>query len=84
MSKQRFRVWDSQALNDVCKLSMQLKQKLEELAVEQGEPIDELPPSLIPSEKLYVLAVAFVAAYDKLMEYDLVRTGNHKYTKNSH
>lgn len=84
MSNQRFRVWDSQALNDVCKLSLQLTQKIEELATEQGEPIEDLPPSLIPSERLYVLAVAFVAAYDKLVQYDLVRTGNIQKTKNSH
>lgn len=83
MSKQ-FRTWDSAALAEAAKLGLQLKQKIEEICVENGASPSDLPDSLLPTEKLYLLALAYNAAYDKLIEYDLVKTGNLKQTKNTH
>jgi len=45
---------------------------------------EELPNSIIDTDKLYLLSLAYTAAYDKLVEYDLVKTGNIKSTKNTH
>lgn len=84
MSKQQFRTWDSAALAEAAKLGLQLKQKIEEISIANGSHPSELPDSLIPTDKLYLLAMAYNAAYDKLIEYDLVKTGNIKQTKNTH
>jgi len=83
MSKQ-FRTWDSTTLAEAAKLGLQLKQKIEEICVETGTNPADLPDSLIPTDKLYLLALAYNAAYDKLIEYDLVKTGNIKQTNNTH
>lgn len=84
MSKQQFRTWDSTALAEAAKLGLQLKQKIEEICVDTGTDPSDLPDSLMPTDKLYLLALAYTAAYDKLIEYDLVKTGNIKQTKNTH
>lgn len=84
MSKQQFRTWDSAALAEAAKLGLQLNKKIEEICVETGTSPADLPASLIPTDKLYLLAMAYNAAYDKLIEYDLVKTGNIKQTKNTH
>jgi hypothetical protein len=84
MSKQQFRTWDSAALAEAAKLGLQLKQKIEEICIDVGSEPSDLPDSLIPTDKLYLLALAYNAAYDKLIEYDLVKTGNIKQTKNTH
>ena len=83
MSKQ-FRSWDSAALSEAAKLGIQLTHKIEEISTINDLVPSDLPDSLIPTEKLYLLAMAYNAAYEKLIEYDLVKTGNIKQTKNTH
>lgn len=84
MSNQKFRLWDSAALAEAAKLGIQLKQKIEEISIDTGSMPSDLPDSLIPTDKLYMLALAYTAAYDKLIEYDLLKTGNIKHTNNTH
>jgi hypothetical protein len=84
MSKQRFRTWDSAALAEAAKLGLQLSKKIEEISIDNGISPSELPDSLMPTDKLYLLAMAYNAAYEKLIEYDLVKSGNIKQTKNTH
>lgn len=84
MSKQQFRTWDSAALAEAAKLGLQLKHKIEEISIANGTNPSELPDSLIPTDKLHLLATAYCAAYDKLIEYDLLKSGNLKQTKNTH
>jgi hypothetical protein len=84
MSNQKFRTWDSAALAEAAKLSIQLTQKIEEICIDTGVTPSELPDSLIPTDKLYLMSMAYTAAYDKLIEYDLVKSGNIKQTKNTH
>lgn len=83
MSKQ-FRTWDSVALADAAGLGLQIKEKIETICVTNETIPENLPDSLIPTDKLYILAVAYLAAYDKLIEYELVKTGNIKSTKSTH
>jgi hypothetical protein len=83
MSK-KFRIWDSLALSDSAKLSLQLSQKIEEICEANKAAPHELPDSLVPTDKLYMLALAYTAAYEALVEYDLVKTGNIKQTKSTH
>lgn len=83
MSK-KFRVWDSLALADSAKLSLQLSQKIEEICEDNKAAPHELPDSLVPTDKLYMLALAYTAAYEALVEYELVKTGNIKQTKSTH
>lgn len=84
MSNEKFRVWDSVTLSESAKLAIQLKQKIEEICINVDKTPEELPDSVIDTERLYMLSLSFIAAYDKLTEYDLLKTGNIKQTKNTH
>ena len=84
MSNQKFRVWDSATLTESAKLAIQLKQKIEEICVSLDKTPEELPDSVLDTDRLYMLSISFMAAYDKLVEYDLLKTGNIKQTKNTH
>lgn len=72
------------ALADSAKLSLQLSQKIEEICEANKAAPHELPDSLVPTDKLYMMALAYTAAYEALVEYELVKTGNIKQTKNTH
>lgn len=84
MSNGKFRTWDSVTLSESAKLALQLKQKIEEICLSVDKTPEELPDSVIDTERLYMLSLSFIAAYDKLTEYDLLKTGNIKQTKNTH
>lgn len=84
MSNEKFRVWDSVTLSESAKLALQLKQKIEEICLSLGKNPEELPDSVLDTDRLYMLSISFIAAYDKLTEYNLLKTGNIKQTKNTH
>lgn len=84
MSNEKFRVWDSVTLTETAKLALQLKQKIEEICETVNKTPDELPDSVLDTERLYMLSISYMAAYDKLVEYNLLKTGNIKQTKNTH
>ena len=84
MSNLKFRAWDSMALTETAKLISQLKQKIEELCEKNEVNPADLPDSLISTDKMYFICVAYLGAYDKLVEYDLLKTGNIKQTNNIH
>lgn len=84
MSNEKFRVWDSVTLTETAKLAIQLKQKIEEICQTVNKTPDELPDSVLDTERLYMLSISYMAAYDKLVEYNLLKTGNIKQTKNTH
>lgn len=79
--KEGFRIWDSIALNDNIKIALQIKSKLEELSKANKLEIEELPDSLVPSSILYDMMACFTAAYDMLLDKELVMTGNLKSPK---
>lgn len=84
MSNLKFRTWDSLTLSESAKLALQLKQKIEEICEAVNKTPEELPNSVLDTERLYMLSISYIAAYDKLIEYDLLKTGNIKQTKNTH
>jgi hypothetical protein len=71
-----FRIWDSITLEQGVHLALQFRSKIEELCnANQCLPRD-LPDSLISSEQLYVLVLSYEAAYSKLLDAELLKTGN--------
>ena len=45
--------------------------------------MDGVPQSLVPTPLLYDLTVCYEAMYNKLLDYDLIKTGNFKTDKNN-
>ena len=79
----KFNIWDSIALQDSVKLALQLRGKIEQIClVNQCAPKD-LPDSLIPTHQLYLLALSYEATYNKVLELELVKTGNLKSNHNN-
>ena len=80
----KFKAWDSQVLGDAVKISLQIRAKIEEMCITHRISPDGLPNSLIPTDNLYSLVCAYEAAYNALIENDLVKSGNLKTQKNIH
>jgi hypothetical protein len=80
----KFRTWDSEILLDAVKVSLQIRTKIEELCIKTHSMPNGLPNSLIPTENLYTLVCAYEAAYNSLIENDLLKSGNPKTQNNIH
>lgn len=80
----KFKTWDSEVLLDAVKVSLQIRTKIEELCIRTLVTPDSLPNSLIPTDNLYTLVCAYEAAYNALLENDLLKSGNPKTQKNIH
>jgi hypothetical protein len=80
----KFKAWDSEVLSDAVNISLQIRSKIEEMCIATRTPPNELPNSLIPTDNLYSLVCAYEAAYNALLENDLVKSGNLKIDKNIH
>jgi len=80
----KFNTWDSEILADAVKISLQIRAKIEEMCIATRTPPDNLPNSLIPTSNLYSLVCAYEAAYNALLDRDLVNTGNQKTNKKIH
>ena len=80
----KFKTWDSEILADAVKISLQIRTKIEEMCIATRSSPDALPNSLIPTDNLYNLVCAYEAAYNALIENDLLTSGNVKTDKNIH
>ena len=80
----KFNTWDSETLAEAVKISLQIRAKIEEMCITTRTPPDDLPNSLIPTSNLYSLVCAYEAAYNALIEKDLVQSGNQKTNKKIH
>jgi len=80
----KFKTWDSEVLTDAVKISLQIRSKIEEMCISTLTSPDDLPNSLIPTDNLYRLVCAYEAAYNALLENDLVKSGNPTTQKNIH
>lgn len=74
----KFRIWDSAELATNLKTAIQIRAKIQEIALETKVPIPQVPQSLVPTSVLYDLTVCYEALYNKLLELDLLETGNFK------
>ena len=80
----KFKTWDSEILKDAVDISLQIRSKIEEMCITTRTLPDDLPNSLIPTDNLYRLVCAYEAAYNALLENDLVKSGNLTTQKNIH
>jgi hypothetical protein len=80
----KFRIWDSAQIHETVKHGIQLRAKLEQLCIESGKSLDQLPDSLVPSILLYMLVSSNEAMYSKLLDQDLIETLNPKHNVNIH
>lgn len=80
----KFNTWDSTVLADAVKISLQIRAKIEEMCITTRTAPDDLPNSLIPTSNLYNLVCAYEAAYNALLDKDLVQSGNQKTNKQIH
>ena len=79
----KFNIWDSIALQDSVKLALQLRAKIEDICLANQCTTKDLPDSLIPTHQLYMLALSYEATYNKVLELELVKTGNLKSNHNN-
>lgn len=79
----KFRIWDSAELAKNLKTAIQIRAKIQEIAIESKTTIANVPQSLIPTSVLYDLTVCYEALYNKLLELDLLESGNFKTDKNN-
>jgi hypothetical protein len=80
----KFNTWDSEVLTDAIKISIQIRTKIEEMCIRTLTNPDDLPNSLIPTSNLYSLVCAYEAAYNALLDKDLVKSGNPTTNKKIH
>ena len=82
MSKPR--IWEDALVEAAVKHCLQIVENIEHLAnTSQTQPYD-MPPSLVPTDLLYNLAMCFQSLYADALKKDLTETGNIKTTKNIH
>lgn len=82
---EKFRTWDSVVLTEAAGIATQIVAKVEQLCEDNElETPADLPQSLVPSDKLYILAKAYHVAFEQLTRYELLKTGNIKSTKQIH
>lgn len=84
MSK-KLRIWDSKALSDVFVNLQQIQNGIEEITAKVGaQSLADLPNSMIPTENLYEITLCYELLYNKLLEHDLLNTGNKKPSSTLH
>ncbi len=76
----RFRIWDSSLIADNYSTLVQMQYQIETLIAGNKEDIgpEDLPPSMVPTEVLYSVALCYEMMYDMLVKAELVDTGNAK------
>lgn len=84
MSKQ-LKLWENAAVNDAVKHAIQIRETIEQIAVQNDVNIAEIPGSLVPTDLLYNLVSCYEILYDLSLELQLIKTGNlRSTTSNSH
>lgn len=51
---------------------------------EDAKTLDDLPPSMIPTDMLYDVAVCFEGMYDTLLKAQLIKAGHITTSKQTH
>lgn len=79
----KFRAYESKTLADTFVIVAQLEAQIEQL-VEAGNKIEDLPSSLIPTDRLYTILLCYGAMYNMLTAEHLLQDGAAKQTKSYH
>ena len=74
INPRRFKVWESAVLKQAMYHSAGIKDKLQEICIREELPIDEIKPTLISSEMLYMIVDSYLEAYDLLLKEELIHT----------
>jgi hypothetical protein len=83
MTTKPFRRIDSITLQETFKTASQIVQTINQVCEENKSIPQQLPDSLVPTHHLYLLAASFIVSYDKILEYELAKTGNLLNDKNN-
>lgn len=84
MSK-KLRTWDSKLLSDVFVLLEQMQFGIEQISRNvSAVSLSDLPNSMIPTQTLYEISLCYELMYNKLLEHDLLSTGNIKQSSTLH
>ena len=77
----KLRIWDSKLISDIYSIAAQMRHSID-IIIENSNGIDivALPNSMVPTETLYELCICYEMLYSKVLEYDLINTGNIKQT----
>lgn len=71
--------WNSKTLNEAATLCTQIQERIESVCSESDvDDLDLLPDSLVPTSKLYLIALCFTSVYEILLNDQLIKTGNPK------
>jgi len=81
----KLRVWDIKVLSDVYVLLGQMQSAIEQITKNTAaQSLADLPNSMIPTQTLYEISLCYELMYSKLLEHDLLDTGNIKSTHTIH
>lgn len=81
----KLRVWDNKVLSDVYVLLGQMQSAIEQITKNTAvQSLADLPNSMIPTQTLYEISLCYELMYSKLLEHDLLDTGNIKSTHTIH
>jgi hypothetical protein len=81
INPRKFKLWDTATLNSAMYSAAEIKHKLEEICNNTGLPVDEIKPTLIASDMLYLIVNSYVEAYEALMMENLLHLGSPHKTK---
>jgi hypothetical protein len=81
----KIRIWDTKLLTDVFAIAAQMQLQLEDIVKQTGVTnLKSLPNSMVPTETLYHLVISYEILYNRLLDADLLNTGNAKQTEGMH
>lgn len=82
---QKIRIWNSKTLADMYVIMQQMQAGIAAIAQKINvTSISDIPNSMVPTQTLYELSLCYELMYEKLLEYDLLNTGNKKQSSTMH
>ena len=81
LNPRKFKVWDTALLNNAMQHAAEIQHKLEEICNKENLPMDEIKPTLIASDMLYLIVSSYIEAYDALIMENLLHIGSPHKTK---
>jgi hypothetical protein len=78
----KIRIWDTKLLTNTYAVVAQMKAQIETIVQQTGvTSLQVLPNSMIPTDKLYEIATCYEILYNRLLDQDLLNSGNIKQTQ---